>query len=727
MRHGGPPRGGRAGGTQRRHGGGRGDRSRGGPPEIGVVTVIRIDEDGTAHASLARDGGDDGPKIRINPDSKGAGRLRQGARVLVRTRKSSKGMFDADIIRVLETAHGRLFGTVIEGRDGYMLESAGKGRKQPISLETSGAAPCGPGDIVEAELTGSTERASRRARVIDNLGPIDAPGALCALAIAEHEIPHVFEDEVIAETYGMEVPPAKGREDLRDLGFVTIDGADARDFDDAVFAEPAKAGGWRIMVAIADVAHYVRPGTALDAEARKRGNSVYLPGRVVPMLPEALSNGLCSLNPDEPRAAMVADIALDKQGNITSSRFTRALIRSQARLTYEAVQSHFDGGAPGQGVGAAAPLVDRLASAWRALDAARQKREPLALDLAEARVVFDDDARPVRIAKTRQSDSQRLIEDYMIAANVAAATTLADALRPCVFRVHDQPDAKKIEGLRELAGAVGSHLAKGRRLDPRQFNTILNHVKDSDDALMVNEAVLRCQARAEYTTKNIGHFGLALARYAHFTSPIRRYADLVVHRALIDLGHAKGRATDGLDGLDAPAIEEICKHISDTERRAASAERRTVDRIAATLMQGSCGTMVEGTIAGVTGAGLFVELDETSAQGFLPMRSLPPGRYTADRHGMRLTRGRGGPSLAIGDRVDVLVLEASPVSGGVLLSYGGDSKQPGAPSKGKGAGPARRSTANPPGPQGRSRNRTGNRGRRDDPAHALADCPPIRA
>ena len=690
MRHGGPPRGGRAGGTQRRHGGGRGDRprgGRGGPPEIGVVTVIRIDEDGTAHASLARDGGDDGPKIRINPDSKGAGRLRQGTRVLVRTRKSSKGMFDADIIRVLETAHGRLFGTVIEGRDGYMLESAGKGRKQPISLETSGAAPCGPGDIVEAELTGSTERASRRARVIDNLGPIDAPGALCALAIAEHEIPHVFEDEVIAETYGMEVPPAKGREDLRDLGFVTIDGADARDFDDAVFAEPAKAGGWRIMVAIADVAHYVRPGTALDAEARKRGNSVYLPGRVVPMLPEALSNGLCSLNPDEPRAAMVADIALDKEGNITSSRFTRALIRSQARLTYEAVQSHFDGGAPGQGVGAAAPLVDRLASAWRALDAARQKREPLALDLAEARVVFDDDARPVRIAKTRQSDSQRLIEDYMIAANVAAATTLADALRPCVFRVHDQPDAKKIEGLRELAGAVGSHLEKGRRLDPRQFNTILNHVKDSDDALMVNEAVLRCQARAEYTTKNIGHFGLALARYAHFTSPIRRYADLVVHRALIDLGHAKGRATDGLDGLDAPAIEEICKHISDTERRAASAERRTVDRIAATLMQGSCGTMVEGTIAGVTGAGLFVELDETSAQGFLPMRSLPPGRYTADRHGMRLTRGRGGPSLAIGDRVDVLVLEASPVSGGVLLSYGGDSKQPGAPSKGKGAGP----------------------------------------
>ncbi len=551
----------------------------------------------------------------------------------------------------------------------------------------------------------------KTARVIDNLGPADTPGAFSALAIAENDIPHVFDEHTIAETEGLKVPPAKGRSDMRKLPFVTIDGADARDFDDAVLATPLDGGGWEIRVAIADVSHYVRPGSALDTEARKRGNSVYLPDRVVPMLPEALSNDLCSLRPNEPRAAMVAIITMDEHGDVTSHSFERALIRSAARLTYDKVQAWHEGGMTAKELELDEAILTNLFGAWSALGRARAAREPLALNLKERRVVLDDDGAPAAIVQRAQSESQRLIEDYMIAANVAAAEALIKAQRPCVFRVHDQPDPEKTEGLRDLADAVGTRLARGQVLRPHHFNAILAHVRDSADEKMVNEAVLRSQAKAVYSIDNLGHFGLALRHYAHFTSPIRRYADLLVHRALVDMLSPGSAPRDGLGGRQAFDLVDDCTHISETEGRAAAAERRTIDRFAAALFAGQKGKVVNGIVAGVTGAGAFVSLGDGAADGFLPARTLPDDYYTLDKSGMRMVGRHNGMALGIGDAVDVLVVDVTPVNGGILLSYvdgGGTAKRAGRggkPRKAKaGAGKAKG------GAKARSRGKSGGKG-----------------
>ncbi|MEK9790431.1 MAG: VacB/RNase II family 3'-5' exoribonuclease, partial [Alphaproteobacteria bacterium] len=578
------------------------------------------------------------------------------------------------------------------------------------TLQTGGDIPFAEGDLVEAELLPRRGHLGKTARVIDNLGPAGSPGAFSALAIAENDIPHVFDAQTIAETDGLKVPPAKGRSDMRALPFLTIDGADARDFDDAVLATPLEGGGWEIRVAIADVSHYVRPGSALDAEARKRGNSVYLPDRVVPMLPEALSNDLCSLRPNEPRAAMVAIITMDEDGDVTSHSFERALIRSAARLTYDKVQAWHEGGMTAGELELDEAILTNLFGAWDALGRARAAREPLALNLKERRVVLDDDGAPAAIVQRAQSESQRLIEDYMIAANVAAAEALIKAQRPCVFRVHDQPDPEKTEGLRDLADAVGTRLARGQVLRPHHFNAILAHVRDSADEKMVNEAVLRSQAKAVYSIDNLGHFGLALRHYAHFTSPIRRYADLLVHRALVDMLSPGSTPRDGLCGRQAFDLVDDCTHISETEGRAAAAERRTIDRFAAALFAGQQGKVVKGVVAGVTGAGAFVSLGDGAADGFLPARTLPDDYYTLDKSGMRMVGRHNGMALGIGDAVDVLVVDVTPVNGGIMLSYvdgGGTAKRSGRGKPRKataGAGKAKR------GAKAKARGKTGARG-----------------
>jgi len=454
----------------------------------------------------------------------------------------------------------------------------------------------------------------------------------------------------------------------------------------------------------------VRPGSALDAEARKRGNSVYLPDRVVPMLPEALSNDLCSLRPNEPRAAMVAIITMDEDGDVTSHSFERALIRSAARLTYDKVQAWHEGGMTAGELELDEAILTNLFGAWDALGRARAAREPLALNLKERRVVLDDDGAPAAIVQRAQSESQRLIEDYMIAANVAAAEALIKAQRPCVFRVHDQPDPEKTEGLRDLADAVGTRLARGQVLRPHHFNAILAHVRDSADEKMVNEAVLRSQAKAVYSIDNLGHFGLALRHYAHFTSPIRRYADLLVHRALVDMLSPGSAPRDGLGGRQAFDLVDDCTHISETEGRAAAAERRTIDRFAAALFAGQQGKVVKGVVAGVTGAGAFVSLGDGAADGFLPARTLPDDYYTLDKSGMRMVGRHNGMALGIGDAVDVLVVDVTPVNGGILLSYvdgGGTAKRSGRGKPRKataGAGKAKR------GAKAKARGKTGARG-----------------
>lgn len=638
-------------------------------PEVTVLELVSFDDngDGLARPTASYEG--DLPEIRVILSRKAGRAPAIGQTILARLARTGPAHYEARIIRVLERQQQRLFGVVETAAKGLMLVPAERGKRHPVNLQSSSDFPCNAGDLVEAEMVSSRGYLGKTARIVRNLGPVDQKGAFSALALAEFGIRHVFPETALAESRGLRVPPAKGRNDLRDMPLVTIDGADARDFDDAVFAEPNDDGGWRLVVAIADVAHYVRPGSALDEEARRRGNSVYLPDLVVPMLPEGISNDLCSLRPDEDRAAMVAEIVIDKIGNRTNFHIYRALIRSHARLTYDQVQSVFEGAIDEADVGVGHGVLHNLFGAWRALDQARQAREPLALNLKERRVVMNEDGEAIAISQRSQSESQRLIEDFMITANVAAADSLIGARKPCVFRVHDSPDPKKTDSLFELATMIGAPFAKGQVLRPRQFNSLLVKVADTSDEMMVNEAVLRSQAKAVYSIDNIGHFGLSLRNYAHFTSPIRRYSDLLVHRALIDAANLKTEPRDGLNGLPDEQIAEICIHISETEANAAAAERRTIDRFAAALFTTRLHDVVEGVIVGITGFGAFVRLEDGVADGFLPLAGLPDDFYDLDAAGRSLTGRHSGWCFTTGTALKVQVDEVTPISGGILLRW----------------------------------------------------------
>jgi ribonuclease R len=457
--------------------------------------------------------------------------------------------------------------------------------------------------------------------------------------------------------------PLGGRADLRAVPLVTIDGADARDFDDAVFAAPdedsANRDGWHLIVAIADVAWYVRPGDALDRAALDRGNSIYFPDRVVPMLPEALSNGWCSLKPGEDRPCMAAHLWIDKTGRLVRHRFERALMRSAARLTYEEVQAAADGDAAAMPAG----VVDRLYGAYRALKTARDARQPLDLDLPERIIELDDKGRVETIGTRARLDSHRLIEEFMIAANVAAAETLEKLRQPCMYRVHDEPPPEKLVALRDVLSGIGLNFAKGQVVMPRSFNQILKLAEGTGDAPLVSEIVLRTQAQAIYSPENIGHFGLALRRYAHFTSPIRRYADLMVHRALISGIKA------GPGGLPQPLPDftTIGEHISMTERRAVEAERDAADRYTSAFLSDRVGEIMEARVTGVTRFGLFVTLAASGGDALLPMRDLPGGPYTHDtrRHVLRARRGK--KLYRLGDTLSVRLTEADPITGGLVV------------------------------------------------------------
>ena len=640
-------------------------------PEVTVLELVSFDDngDGMARPTAAYEG--DLPEIRVILSRKAGRAPAVGQTILARLARVGPAQYEARIIRTLERQQQRLFGVVLATGKGFMLAPAERGKRQNLNLQTTPDIPCNAGDLVEAEMLSGKNSGylGKSARVTQNLGPADQRGAFSALALAEFGIRHVFDDAVLAESENLRVPPVKGRIDLRDVPLVTIDGADARDFDDAVFAEPADDGGWRLLVAIADVAHYVRPGSALDAEARRRGNSVYLPDLVVPMLPEGISNDLCSLRPNEDRAAMVAEINIKADGTRASFTIQRALIKSHARLTYDQVQSCHDGVLDEADIGVEHGVLHNLFGAWRALDQARQEREPLALNLKERRVVMDDEGEAIAISQTSQTASQRLIEDFMITANVAAADQLISKAQTCVFRVHDTPDPKKTDSLFDLAASIGAPFAKGQVLRPRQFNQLLSRVVDTADEMLVNEAVLRSQAKAVYSIDNIGHFGLSLRNYAHFTSPIRRYSDLLVHRALIDSASPKKLPVDGQGGLSAADIAEICIHISETEASASAAERRTIDRFAAALFASKVTEIVDGVIGGITGFGSFIRLEDGAADGFMPLSGLPDDYYDLDAAGQTLTGRHNGWTFTVGTPLRVQIEEVTPVSGGILLRW----------------------------------------------------------
>jgi ribonuclease R len=643
--------------------------------EISVLELIDFDDNGDGFARPVEDF-EAAPKIRVLLSSKAGRAPAVGEQILARLKKLSADYYEAQIIRVLDRHKKRIFGIVAATGKGFRLKSADRGKRESLSLRLGPNDSPHDGDLVEAELLPSRATIDKTARIINNLGNSNDPGAYSALAIAEFDIPHHFSEAAQAETEGLQVPPATGRRDLRDVPLVTIDGSDARDFDDAVFAEPLSDGGWRLLVAIADVAHYVRPDSALDHEARKRGNSVYFPDRVVPMLPEPISNDLCSLRPHEDRAAMVAEIHIDNAGRIQQHQIYRALIRSHARLTYDQVQAVYDGTLDEPDCEVSHGTLHALFGAWHSLNIAREEREPLALNLMERRIIMDDVGHPTGLVQRQQSQSQRLIEDFMIAANVVAAETLIAKRLPCVFRVHDTPDPKKAATLSKLAESLGGSFTTGQVLRPHHFNKILALAAGTDNELMVNETILRSQAKAVYGIDNIGHFGLSLRHYAHFTSPIRRYADLLVHRALVDaLPPGKKRPQDGLNNLSLIDIAEICTHISETESTAVAAERRTIDRYAALLFQPRLGNVVSGSVSSVIGFGLFVRLDNGAADGLLPISTLPNDFYDFDEEKQSLDGRYNGWSFHVGAQLEVKITEVTPVSGSILLDWVSGGKQ----------------------------------------------------
>ena len=642
-------------------------------PEISVLEILGFDNDGDGYAHpVDTDTTDIDICVRLSRHEGRAPAI--GQQILARLTQIGPSQYEARIIRVLDRQPKHIFGIAIATKKNtlgknFILQPATRGKRDQLNLVVPADMNITDGDLVEAVLQSGRERFNKSARVIANLGNSTQSGAFSALALAEFNIRHEFPEAVLRETETLKTPPVKGRHDLRKIPFVTIDGADAHDFDDAVCAEPVEQGGWRLMVAIADVSHYVRPGSALDLEAQLRGNSVYLPDRVVPMLPEAISTDLCSLRPHEDRAAYVADMIIDQDGQRQSYKIERAIITSHARLTYDQVQAVYNGTLDEADCAVPHGALHNLFGAWQALTVDREKRAPLALNLKERRVIMAENDTPIRIEQRSQNEAQRLIEDFMITANVAAADRLITAKKLCVFRVHNTPDPKKAASLTKLAEAIGTHFTVGQVLRPRHFNQILQAADGTADMITINEAVLRSQAKAIYSIDNIGHFGLSLRNYAHFTSPIRRYADLLVHRALNDTATKTSQPKDGLGGISPGQMAEICTHISETEVNAAAAERRTIDRFAAALFEPRLGETVSGVIITTTSFGAFVRVDDGAADGLLPLHALPDDFYDYREPDGRLEGRRTGWVFVAGDELKVKITEVSAVSGGILLEW----------------------------------------------------------
>ncbi|MGH6874452.1 MAG: ribonuclease R, partial [Aestuariivirgaceae bacterium] len=606
-------------------------------PEVTVAEIAAIDRDGELIAiPVEWDEVASGkpPRILIrsrNRDAPQAPAPGRGDRVLLKLTPTVDRAhpYEGRVIRRLSAEDNRILGVfrILKGHGARVVPVDKKTRNEFLvrSGDENGAAP---GELVEVEVIRDRSRALPMARVRQRLGDLKDQRNISLIAIHEHGIPTDYPDAALAETAALKNFDSAGREDLRSVPLVTIDPPDARDHDDAVWAEPdsdpANPGGFKVIVAIADVAQYVRPGTTLDREARIRGNSVYFPDRVVPMLPERISNDLCSLREMEDRAALACFMIFDRSGNKKSHRFARVAMRSAAKLSYEEAQAAIDGSPNAR----TAPLLDTVLGplwrAFRALSQARMRRGPLELDLPERKILLDAHGIIERIFVPERLDAHKLIEEFMIQANVAAAETLEERRTPLIYRVHEPPAREKLQSLAEFLKTLGLSLPLGQVLKPKQFNDILQRVKSKDYENLVNQVVLRSQAQAVYAPDNRGHFGLNLRRYAHFTSPIRRYADLIVHRALIT---ALGLGKDGLSEEDKLSLVDTADLISATERRAMAAERATIDRLVAAHLADRIGAHFDARINGVIGAGLFVTLSETGADGFIPVSSLSGGYF----------------------------------------------------------------------------------------------------
>ncbi|WP_404379990.1 ribonuclease R [Caenispirillum salinarum] len=635
-------------------------------PEVLVVEVIAIDPEGGLVAKPVTWTQEDTPPRILLTDRKSQA-MGRGDRALVRVRRIRDDLYEGKLIKRLAGAPNQVLGVYEAGPEGGRLVPTSKREKTEYLVPANDTMGAEPGEIVLAEVMPGRRLGLRLAKVVERLGHTGQAKSVSLICIHENDIPVEFPPEALKQAEEAEAATLGRREDLRAIPFVTIDGEDARDFDDAVFAEPDDAednpGGFRMMVAIADVAHYVRPGDPLDRAAFERGNSVYFPDRVVPMLPEALSNGWCSLRPNEDRPVMAVRMRIDRHGNKLDHAFTRGMIRSSARLTYTQVQNAMDGMADEFTGPLVDPVLKPLYGAFHALAEARNRRGTLDLDIPERRILVDDEGQVTGVVIRPRFDSHRLIEEFMILANVCAAEELEKHDTPCMYRVHDEPAPERLQALREFLDSMDLTLTTGT-IKPHHFNKILESVKGSPDEIIVNEVVLRSQAQAVYSPENLGHFGLGLRRYAHFTSPIRRYSDLVVHRGLI---RALGLGKDGLTDEEMERMEPIGEHISITERRAATAERDATDRFAAAWLANHVGSLFSGRIRGVNRFGLFVELSETGASGLVPISTLPDDYYMHDEAQHALIGRKSRRTYRLGDLVTAQLMEASPLTGGMLF------------------------------------------------------------
>ncbi|WP_209426574.1 ribonuclease R [Pararhodobacter sp. SW119] len=642
-------------------------------PPVGVLRILGPDAAGDLFAEPQNtDENGKAPRILMTTRTEDPA-LGAGDRVLAKLLpvRGEDHDYQARLIRKLDAGPRRILGIYRRGSDGGRIVPIDRGANLEWRVAAADAMDAKDGELIEAEQTGPARLGLPPARVVAVLGDPSAPRAVSLIAIHQHGIPDAFPEEVLAEAEAMEPAPLDTREDLRDLTLITIDPSDARDHDDAIFAardkDPKNPGGFVVWVAIADVAHYVRPGSELDREARKRGNSTYFPDRVVPMLPERLSADLCSLHEGVDRAVLAVRMVLDAHGHKIAHRFTRGMMRSHATLHYAQAQAAFEG----RHDDATGPLAEMLAdlyAAWRSTVAAREKRQPLDLDLPERKIVLSEDGKVASVAFRDRLDAHRLIEEFMIEANVAAAEELIERRSALLFRVHEEPSPEKIAALREIAVNSGFTLAKGQVLHTRHLNALLAQAEGSPFDELINMSTLRAMTQAYYSPENYGHFGLSLRNYAHFTSPIRRYSDLIVHRALISAHRwPQGKRKDGLSAWDIEHLTETAQIISETERRSMAAERETTDRYLAAFLADRVGATFAGRIAGVARFGLFVKLDETGADGLVPIRTLGDEYFRHDPETQTLTGEKSGQTMGLGQRVLVKLASAEPVTGGLLL------------------------------------------------------------
>ena len=665
-------------------------------PPVAVLQVLPPDDLGDVFCRPLEWLGE-GPEPRILFSAKSTDpALGEGDRILARMQEvdGEDYQYVARLIRRIGTNPHKILGIFRKGAEGGRIVPIDKGSDKEWMVPAGATEDARDGELVEAAQAGPRSRMGlQRARVVQRLGDPGQPKAVSLIAIHQHGIPDDFPDGAIEEADAAKPAGLSGREDLRDMPLVTIDPVDARDRDDACLAhaddDPKNPGGFVIWVAIADVAHYVRPGSALDREARKRGNSTYFPDRVVPMLPDRLSGDLCSLHEGVPRACMAVRMVINAEGQKIGHRFVRGLMRSVASLNYQEVQDGIDG-QPNEKV---APLVDPvlkpLFAAYGALKRARAVRQPLDLDLPERQIILSDEGKVTSVAFKDRLDAHKLIEEFMVLANVAAAEELIRLRTPQLFRVHEEPNPDKIAALRETAQASGFNLAKGQVLQTRHLNSLLAAAEGTEFDELINMSTLRSMTQAYYSPENFSHFGLALKAYAHFTSPIRRYSDLIVHRALIT-AHGWGR--DGLSAEELERLDDIAKHISETERRSMMAERDTTDRYLAAYLSERVGESFTGRISGIARFGAFVKLDDTGADGLLPMRALGREYFHYDADTQTLIGADTGLTIGIGQRVTVKLAEAVPVTGGMtleLVEIDGKSVPRGA-RHGRGAGPRRK-------------------------------------